>query len=510
MSRTSSPLALVCLAMLASACSADRTTGPDLASASAAVAGSPSSLSAWPSSNVAIGLSWVDNSPNEGGFRIDRSRTGAPGTFTTIATTAANATGYSDASLTPGTQYCYQVYAFRAQGGRTAYSTASNVACATTFAPPPAPATVTASPQNGSVMVGWSASPSALTYRIERAAVAAGPWDAIASGLYGTQYIDQGRPVEQQVCYRIAAVNQWGEGISTPRCTAPPAAPANLVVTAPSGGGLDLAWTDASAVEDGYEVQRSGSDYQFATIGTAAANATSYHDGTALKDTRYWYRVRATKDGGYSGFSGWADGMYASVPPGAPTGVSTMPISSSVVDVRWMSGSGTASGFRIERSVSGGAWAAFATTSWSTQELYDDAATAEVENCYRVIAFNAAGDSPPSASDCALPLAAPTNLAAAAAPARSDAIDVTWSDVSAFETGYVVERIECSNVYYYSGYNPYCYVAESVTLPAGSTSWQSTGLAPGWTYSYQVYAIATKNGQTYTSDVIPVSGSTSP
>src|SRR4029079_6611870 len=99
----------------------------------------------------------------------------------------------------------------------------------------------------------------------------------------------------------------------------PPAPPANLAVTVPAGSGLDVTWTDASAVEDGYEVQRAGADYQFATIGTTAANATSYHDGSVLNDTRYWYRVRATKDGGYSVFSGWADGMRATVPPGAPS-----------------------------------------------------------------------------------------------------------------------------------------------------------------------------------------------
>jgi hypothetical protein len=137
--------------------------------------------------------------------------------------------------------------------------------------------------------------------------------------------------------------------------------------------------------------------------------------------------------------------------------------------------------------------------------VYDGAVIPEVESCYRVIAFNGTGDSPPSSSDCARTLAAPANVAAATA--GSEAIDVTWDDASSYETGYVVDRIECSSGYY--GYY-YCYTVESVTLPPGTTSWRSTGLLADQSYSYQVYAIATKNGQTYISDVIPVSGSTSP
>src|SRR6476661_3605638 len=474
MSRTSAPFTVACLAMLASACGADRTTGPDFTSVFAAVAGSdPSPTTANTVSNVAIAIGWMDNSPNEGGFEIHRSSTGASGTFTRLAATTPNTTSYTDVALAPATQYCYKVRAFRAQGKQTSYSAFSNVACATTFSPPPAPTDVTASPrENGSVIVDWSGSSSASWYRVDRAAAATGPWEVAADGLNAIQYSDPDRVLEQQVCYRVAAINQWGEGVSTPRCTAPPAPPTDLVVHASAGGGLDVGWTDASAVEDGYEIQRAGSDYLFATIGTTAANATSYHDGTALSDTRYWYRVRATKDAGYSVFSGWADGINASAPPGAPTAVNAVPSSSSVVHVQWLSGPGAVSGFRVERSVSGGAWAALTTTAWAQEQLDDPAAAAEVEACYRVIAFNAAGDSPPSASDCARPLAAPANVVAVSA--GSDAIDLTWDDVSAFENAYIVERIECSSDYY--GYD-YCYVVDSAALPPGSTSWRSTGLA---------------------------------
>src|SRR5690242_12502535 len=73
--------------------------------ASAANQKGPSSLAA----NAlpgAISLGWQDNSPNEIGFQVLRSTTGASGTFTTITTTAANVTVYTDTGLDPNQQYC--------------------------------------------------------------------------------------------------------------------------------------------------------------------------------------------------------------------------------------------------------------------------------------------------------------------------------------------------------------------------------------------------------------------
>lgn len=510
MNRTCYPVALACLTIFAAACAADRTTGLS-GSASAAVAGgNPSPLSASPASDVQISLSWQDNSPNEGGYEIHRSTTGAAGAFTRVATTVANATSWSDVALTPNTQYCYEVRAFRAQGGKTAYSPFSNVSCATTYGPPPAPATVTASPRGfGVVQVDWSASPNATSYRAERAAVPAGPWTALASLLVALQLQDNDRAAEQQVCYRIAAVNAWGETISTSRCTTPPAAPTNLAVSTPLGGGLDVAWTDASAVEGGYEVQRSIGDGQFTTIGTTPANVTLYHDATALADTRYWYRVRATKDGGYTEFSQWADGINPSATPPAPTITNAIPTSSSTSYIQWSTPATNGSGFRLERSVEGGGWATVITTTWVQAETHDDGLTAELETCYRLFAFNARGDSPPSATECVRPLAAPQNVTAT--PAGSDAIDITWQNASAYATGYVVQRTVCDYVYnYYYGYYYNCYVAESASLPADATSWHSAGLAAGQSYDYAVFAVGTKNGVQYNSDPGSVTGTTLP
>ena len=93
----------------------------------AALPPAPSGLSAAAISRSRIDLSWQDNSSNETGFQVERSRAG--GAFSLIATTPANATTYSNTSgLAPNKLYSYRVRAVNA-AGNSAYS---NTASATT------------------------------------------------------------------------------------------------------------------------------------------------------------------------------------------------------------------------------------------------------------------------------------------------------------------------------------------------------------------------------------------
>ncbi len=92
-----------------------------------ALPASPSSLTATAISRSRIDLAWQDNSSNETGFQIERSRSG--GSFSLIATTGAGATSYSNTSgLTPSKTYSYRVRAINSVGS----SPYSNTASATT------------------------------------------------------------------------------------------------------------------------------------------------------------------------------------------------------------------------------------------------------------------------------------------------------------------------------------------------------------------------------------------
>jgi uncharacterized repeat protein (TIGR02543 family) len=71
--------------------------------------------------------------------------------------------------------------------------------------------------------------------------------------------------------------------------------PTNLSATALSSTQIKLAWTDNSADETGFLVERSAtSGSGFASIGTALANATNYTDSTVGPGSNYYYRVAAT------------------------------------------------------------------------------------------------------------------------------------------------------------------------------------------------------------------------
>ena len=82
----------------------------------------PSALAASATAR-AINLTWQDNSANEDGFRVER-RTGTAA-FAQIATTAANATSYSDSTGATGIAYDYRVAAFGPGGTSSPSTTAS-------------------------------------------------------------------------------------------------------------------------------------------------------------------------------------------------------------------------------------------------------------------------------------------------------------------------------------------------------------------------------------------------
>lgn len=85
----------------------------------------PSTLTAAAQAKRRIQLNWTDNANNESGFRIERSANG--GAWTQVATLKANATSWTQSSLTAGVTYSYRVRAYNAAGN----SPYSNVASAT-------------------------------------------------------------------------------------------------------------------------------------------------------------------------------------------------------------------------------------------------------------------------------------------------------------------------------------------------------------------------------------------
>ena len=79
------------------------------------VPAAPSGLVIEASSSTSIYLSWLDNSDDETGYRVDRSADGG-NQYDTLAVLAANTTEFEDIGLQPDTGYQYRVYAFNGAG----------------------------------------------------------------------------------------------------------------------------------------------------------------------------------------------------------------------------------------------------------------------------------------------------------------------------------------------------------------------------------------------------------
>lgn len=414
---------------------------PNATAAEAARVAASVNLYTYVASVGQIGLQWNDNASNETGWEVHRSTTGASGTFTLRATTAADVSSYLDTALTQVTQYCYEVRSFRVAGNRKSYDAFSSVSCTTTPPLTAPPTNVRVTPGTGYAEVSWTNSVSQTdSTRLERAAQAGGPWQRVvtftsASLPNATSYIESYLPLEQPVCYRLIAFNQWGaSNPSNVACTVPVAAPSDLVATAIPGKSVTLTWKDNSAYEDGYRVSRSTDGNNWTAIADLPPNTTSYNDASIALDTRYAFLVRGKKDGGFTAVAGPVWIAVPGGPPTSPTNFAASPHGSTAIAVQWEPPI-TATSFRVERSTDGQAsWLVAGTGDF--RSFIDYQRVPEQQVCYRVYASNLYGESTPSPARCTIPPLPPSNVSVT--PQADGSQLVTWTDNSHVEDGYVV------------------------------------------------------------------------
>ena len=277
----------------------------------------PTKLTAVTVDGQTIDLQWLDNSSFEDGYELLRYRVDGS---VVLVTLPANATRYRDAGLAANTQYVYFVRGKKDQG----YSAESNAFSASTVVTaPPAPTSVLASPSSSSSdSVTWTVSIAIEDgFRIERSTDGQASWTAVAVTGPGENYVeDAERAAEEEVCYRVIALNGFGESGSSPvACTAPSLAPTDGFATTVDQQTIDLTWIDNSGVETGYVVGYFYFDdyswmWLFQDVAQLAANSTTYR--LTGFSTDLTYAVAATRDGGHSDFAGFGvlTGIAASAP----------------------------------------------------------------------------------------------------------------------------------------------------------------------------------------------------
>ena len=166
--------------------------------------------------------------------------------------------------------------------------------------PPPAAPTNLNGTARGAYIVNitWSDNASnELGYRIESKIGATGTYGlvttlgpnttaaSITSLIEGTQYY-----------FRLQGVNAGGRSVysNETSVTTVLISPGSLRAQALSSSKVHLNWTDRSATETGFRIERSPlTDTHFREIATVGANTTSFTDTGLNEATKYWYRVRA-------------------------------------------------------------------------------------------------------------------------------------------------------------------------------------------------------------------------
>lgn len=169
--------------------------------AAASAPGAPTSLVSSGLSASSVTLTWTDNANNETTYKVSRLINGSN---EQVFSLGANATSYTDSTISADVVYTYVVRAANGAGD----SLGSNQVTIDTR-PPTVPGGLVASSTSTNVTLAWTDATSETTYSLERATASGGPWSLVSSVIAAgsTQYADSGLATGVTYYYRLKAVN---------------------------------------------------------------------------------------------------------------------------------------------------------------------------------------------------------------------------------------------------------------------------------------------------------------
>ena len=175
-----------------------------------------------------------------------------------------------------------------------------------------------------------------------------------------------------------------------------PVAPANLQAVVGAGGRVNLNWTDQSANELGFAIERSSGGQPYVLLDSVGVNLTGYSDGKVVPNTSYSYRVRAYNPGGSSDYPNAANvttpNVGLPIAPASLTASAQIPSKGGGVALAWTDKSNNEGGFQIERKTgSTGTWQTLTTLAANTTKYTDTTTVSRTTYYYRIRGFNIAG-----------------------------------------------------------------------------------------------------------------------
>jgi hypothetical protein len=215
------------------------------------------------------------------GILVQRSQLGGP--WQDLAVLPLNTTQYNDPTAQPGIDYSYRLQVLDANGNDSDFTDTPDVHNYPNLPTTPTISAVTASGVT-SLTITWSNTLTAAdaevnSYRLERSAVAGGPYTAIATlQQAATTYEDTGLTANTTYFYRLFATNSTGDSAPSAEVNGTTrsltlSAPQNLTLTSPSAFNYTLSWTGAPAAPGAIAVieQQVEGQEGFTQIGTVSA-----------------------------------------------------------------------------------------------------------------------------------------------------------------------------------------------------------------------------------------------
>ncbi|MBK5274726.1 MAG: PKD domain-containing protein, partial [Desulfuromonadales bacterium] len=306
--------------------------------------------------------------------------------------------------------------------------------------------------------------------------------------LPGTTYYYRVRGITPQVYQNGSYVNSYTPYSNEASGTQNPAsAPSGLTVTSGYTQKLVLNWTDNSADEQYFQVERkTGAGGTYAQIASVTANTVTYNDLGAQTGTTYFYRVRGVTPqvyqngayiNGYTPYSNEASGTQTAVT--APSGLTITGGNSVGLALKWNDNTANETGFTIERKTgASGTYAQIASVAANVTSYVDMSVVSGTLYYYQVRASSTVGDftSYSTAASGIQASVSPSGLTVSSA--NSIGLTLLWIDNTINESGFYIERRTGETGSF----------TQIAAVAANTTLYNDTTVLPGTIYYYRVRA----------------------